>query len=197
MRGIFRVLIVALVAVIGIGTLQLGSAAAHPLSGAIFTTLPDGSAVNENVGYTDKCQVALNGGPQGLSAHHLPDGIYDVGVTDPSGKVELGKGLNAVVIANGIGTFGPTSLCVLVDDPSSYRTTPNNGGVYKVWLCVSGQLFVHHDCKTDNFKVKEVEKPPVVIEPTPTPPPTALVPPAEEAPTPKLPTRLPVSGGEP
>lgn len=206
MRGIFLFLVAALVAVIGIGTLQFGSAAAHPLSGAIFTTLPDGSVVNENVGYTDKCQVSLNGGPQGQSAHHLPDGTYDVGVTDPSGKVDLGKGLGAVVIANGIGTFGPISLCDLVDDPSPYRTTPNPGNGYKAWLCEQGELFINRSCKTDNFKVRPSALPPV--EPTPTTPPTSVVTPTPTpeigqpafttpTPEPQMPTQLPVSGGEP
>ena len=62
---------------------------AAPLSGAIFTTLPDGSVVNANVQYQSKCDVYLDGGPppgapQGAAG--LPDGSYYFQVTDPSGK---------------------------------------------------------------------------------------------------------------
>ncbi len=156
MRGKLVLLIVALAAVIGTGILTFGSATAaplsHPLPGAIFTTLPDGSVVNGNI-YEAKCDVALNGGPRSPQSHHLPDGKYDVAVTDPSGKTVLGVGEGRVTIANGSGTFGPTSLCSLVT-PSPYDTTPNNGDEYKAWLCTAGQLFVHRECKTDNFKVR-------------------------------------------
>lgn len=216
MRGIIRVLIVAIVAVIGIGTFTFDSAQAHPMSGAIFTTLPDGSVVNGNVKeYDDKCDVALNGGPSGPQSHHLPDGDYDVVVTDPSGRTKLGVGVGVVTISNGVGTFGPTSLCDLVQ-PSPYGTTPNSGGEYKAWLCVSGQLYVNNSCKTDNFKVRASASPPV--EPTPTPPleetpsptpvptpsPTPVassvgpIPPkATPTPEPRMPTAFPDSGGEP
>jgi len=148
---------------------------AHPLPGAIFTTLPDGSVVNGNI-YSAKCDVALNGGPSSQKSHHLPDGIYDVAVTDPSGKVVLGVGYAVVVLSGGRGTFGPISLCSLVL-PSPYNTTPNPGGEYKAWLCLGGQLFVNHDCKTDNFKVRlaatspPTNAPPSTPTPTPTPPP--------------------------
>ncbi len=139
-------------------------AAGPPLPGAIFTTLPDGSAVNANI-YTQKCDVSLNGGPDQPQALHLPDGTYDVAVTDPSGQTILGQGTATVTISNGEGTFGPTSLCSLVT-PSPYDTTPNPGGEYKAWLCTTGNLFVNDQCKTDNFKVGEA---------TATPSPTAVV----------------------
>jgi hypothetical protein len=35
-----------------------------PVHGAIFTTLPDGSAVNANTQYTQKIEVYLDGGPR-------------------------------------------------------------------------------------------------------------------------------------
>ncbi len=152
---------------------------AHPLPGAIFTTLPDGSVVNGNI-YSAKCDVALNGGPANPNSHHVPDGIYDVAVTDPSGKTVLGTGVGVVVISGGAGTFGPLSLCSLVL-PSPYETTPNHGGEYKAWLCLAGQLFTNHDCKTDNFKVREETTPPASPSPTPTPTPIAG---ATGAPTP-------------
>ncbi len=145
---------------------------AHSLPGAIFTTLPDGSAVNGNI-YSAKCDVALNGGPASPGSHHLPDGAYDVAVTDPSGKTALGVGATAVAISADEGTFGPISLCSLVI-PSPYETTPNHGGEYKAWLCLTGQLFVNDDCKTDNFKVRPITASPTPSPaPAPTPTPTA------------------------
>ena len=212
-RGIL-LLVAALVA---ISTFQIGSVwalpSANPLPGAIFTTLPDGSVVNGNI-YQVKCNVALNGGPLYPQAHHLPDGVYDVAVTDPSGRVVLGKGEGAVTIANGEGTFGPTSLCDLVE-PSPYRTTPNSGGEYKAWLCEAGSLFSSNSCKTDNFKVRPAAPPPVVT-PTPTPPPGVTLTPtpvvgtpwssppeptatSTPSPTsePEMPMAFPDSGGKP
>src|SRR5215469_1211052 len=61
------------------------------LSGAIFTTVSDGSAVNANQ-YSSKCAVYLNGGPgpnAPAKAAGLPDGDYYFQVTDPSGKTLL------------------------------------------------------------------------------------------------------------
>ena len=61
------------------------------LSGAIFTTLPDGSAVNFNI-YASKSDVYLDGGPPPgapSTAAGLPDGTYVFQVTDPSGKTLL------------------------------------------------------------------------------------------------------------
>lgn len=224
MRGIFFGSLLVALLLVTIGTLQASSVSAHPLPGAIFTTLPDGSVVNGNVKeYDDKCDVALNGGPFGPQSHHLPDGDYDVVVTDPSGKTVLGVGEGQVTISNGEGTFGPTSLCDLVE-PSPYDATPNHGGVYKVWLCESGELFVSRSCKTDNFKVRSLEQPPVEPTPTlpleetpiPTPPVVEVAPtpspapvassiggpiPPETAPTPspepEMPKGFPDTGGEP
>ncbi len=50
---------------------------AAALAGAIFTTTPDGSIVNENVRYEDKRDVYLDGGPPPnapATAAGLPDG---------------------------------------------------------------------------------------------------------------------------
>ena len=61
---------------------------AGQISGAIFTTLEDGSRVNANH-YADKMDVYLNGGPgpnAPRTAAGLPDGYYYFQVTDPSGK---------------------------------------------------------------------------------------------------------------
>ncbi|RJP35899.1 MAG: hypothetical protein C4547_08470 [Phycisphaerales bacterium] len=64
-------------------------AAAPPLPGAIFTTTEDGAIVNENVRYTAKEEVYLDGGPgpnAPSGAAGLPEGDYYFQVTDPSGK---------------------------------------------------------------------------------------------------------------
>ena len=61
------------------------------LSGAIFTTLADGSRVNANI-YAAKTDVYLDGGPGDgapQNAAALPDGDYYFQVTDPSGRVLL------------------------------------------------------------------------------------------------------------
>jgi hypothetical protein len=67
---------------------------AAPLSGAIFTTTPNGGIVNENVHYNAKIEVYLDGGPgpnAPQTAAGLPDGDYVFQVTDPSGKVLLSE----------------------------------------------------------------------------------------------------------
>lgn len=58
------------------------------MSGAIFTTLPDGTRVNANI-YPSKEDVYLDGGPgpqAPVTAAGLPEGDYYFQVTDPSGK---------------------------------------------------------------------------------------------------------------
>jgi len=84
--------------------------------------------VNGNI-YTAKCDVALNGGPSGQQSHHLPDGVYDVAVTAPSGNITdpdspsvLGKGYGVVVINNGEGLL--VNLSMRFVSPSPYDTTP-------------------------------------------------------------------------
>src|SRR5258706_609032 len=68
-----------------VGVVSIAQAAG--VSGAIFTTTANGSAVNANQ-YDSKCAVYLDGGP-GLhapaKAAGLPDGEYYFQVTDPSG----------------------------------------------------------------------------------------------------------------
>src|SRR5215204_7613864 len=61
---------------------------ASPPSGAIFTTVADGSEVNFNI-YPSKEAVYLDGGPgpgAPQTAAGLDDGRYVFQVTDPSGK---------------------------------------------------------------------------------------------------------------
>jgi hypothetical protein len=131
--------------------LLLCSSPAHAqVSGAIFTTLPDGSAVNFNI-YPSKDSVYLDGGPPPgapQTAAGLPNGTYVFQVTDPSGKALLSQDIancRQFTVANGIITgvvnvgacthktgldidHGATTVQLM-----PYLDTPNNGGEYKAW----------------------------------------------------------------
>ena len=158
--------------------------ASNNFFGAIYTSLNDGSAVNQNL-YDAKPAVYLNGGPQNLNGSGLPDGTYYFQVTNPSGSVLLSTDPAAcrqLNVANGVvsGAAGPCPHANGVFNPSNNSTpvqlspfldTPNNGGEYKVWLIrqtsttsivgdpVTSAIlsFQSKDAKTDNFKVKEEE----------------------------------------
>jgi hypothetical protein len=136
-------------------TVAVSGAQAAPtpsLSGAIFTTVADGSEVNFNI-YPSKDAVYLDGGPgpgapQGAAG--LPDGSYVFQVTIPSGKTLLSTdpaGCRQFTVLNGIinsvqpaidfgcahvtGTdidHGATTVQLM-----PYLDTTNNGGEYKVW----------------------------------------------------------------
>lgn len=154
------------------------------LSGAIFTTDSTGNPVNLNI-YDSKEDVYLNGGP-GQSAPPdaagLPAGDYYFQVTDPSGKELLSSDTigcrqftvddSGVITAVGGGScaheFGTsTEDGGLTVQLFPYDDTPNNGGVYKVWVTPVDLYnadmdepgnsfgFVPRYSKTDNFKVKE------------------------------------------
>ncbi len=153
-----------------------------PLSGAIFTTDVTGVPVNLNI-YDNKEDVYLNGGP-GLnapdSAAGLPAGTYAYQVTDPSGKVLLSTDAVAcrqfTVDASGvIQSVAASGACAHATGSDGedlgitvqlfpYADTPNNGGVYKVWVSPVELLdcdapgnkncFVPRYSKTDNFKVR-------------------------------------------
>src|SRR3990172_2068984 len=85
-----------------------GDTSGGPLSGAIFTTTPDGSIVNENVRYDSKKEVYLDGGPgpnAPQTAAGLPNGDYVFQVTDPPGKVLLSQDASrcrVFRVANGV-----------------------------------------------------------------------------------------------
>ena len=116
--------------------------AAAQFSGAIHTTVPDGTTVNGNL-YASKGQVYFSGGPQNLKANGLPDGRYYFQVTDPSGAVLLSNDpaeCRQVVVSGGkiAGAFDPVTLSLEPAgtqlDPadcehSSSVTNPNNGAV--------------------------------------------------------------------
>jgi hypothetical protein len=144
-------LVAASVAVL-IGAFGLAApvAQAHAPSGAIFTTLPDGSEVNFNI-YDAKEDVYLDGGP-GIGAPQtaagLDDGTYVFQVTDPSGKVLLSTDPARCrqfvvvdgVIANVVDTDCEHVTGLDVDHGATtvqlmpYLDTPNPGGEYKVWV---------------------------------------------------------------
>jgi len=119
-------------------------------SGAIFTTLADGSEVNLNQ-FPDKEAVYLDGGPgpgAPQTAAGLDDGTYVFMVTDPSGKVLLSTDqaqcrrfvVSGGIIVGVVATGGCEHLTGLDVDHGAttvqlfpYSDTPNPGGVYKVW----------------------------------------------------------------
>ncbi len=154
------------------------------LSGATFTTLPDGSAVNANI-YDSKDDVYLDGGP-GLNAPSkaasLPAGDYYFMVTDPSGRTLLSTDViearRFTVDENGLVVAASAHLTGIDADHGAltvqlmpYLDTPNNGGEYKMWITPVDRYtgsdagaakhgFVPRYSKTDNFKVREVVTPP-------------------------------------
>lgn len=164
--------------------------ASSELSGAVFTTLPDGSAVNHNI-YDSKDDVYLDGGP-GLNAPStsaaLPAGDYYFQVTDPSGKVLLStdaiQARMLTIDENGLVVSASAHVTGIDADHDAvtvqlmpYLDTPNNGGEYKVWITPVAEYtgvdgrgakhgFVPRHSKTDNFKVREL-----VVEPPPPPAP--------------------------
>jgi hypothetical protein len=136
-------------AVVGLLPGQAIAAGGAP-SGAIFTTLPDGSEVNFNQ-YASKDLVYLDGGPgpgAPATAAGLDDGTYVFQVTDPSGKTLLSTDAarcREFTVVNGLITgVVPAGGCEHVTGTDvdhnattvqllPYDDTPNPGGVYKVW----------------------------------------------------------------
>jgi hypothetical protein len=143
-------------------------------SGAIFTTNYNGTFVNGNV-YDFQDDVYLNGGPQAnkrCGAAGLPDGLYVFQVTDPSGKEVLSTDLPAerqVRVLGGVIIDDPVTAHQLLPGQCNgftvqlapYRTTPNPGGEYKVWMTPVDEYgnyeFTPSNSKTDNFKVVSPE----------------------------------------
>jgi len=134
-------------------------------SGAIFTTVFDGSEVNFNI-YQAKEDVYLDGGPgpgAPQTAAGLDDGVYVFQVTDPSGKTLLSTDpveCRQFTIANGIITSTDPSTCphTTGDDVDNnaltiqlvpFDDTPNNGGEYKVWVT----LLANYACANDLTKI--------------------------------------------
>jgi len=152
-------------------TLAFASAPARAqLSGAIFTTLADGTAVNHNI-YDSRQAVYLNGGPQNMNDAGLPVGIYYFQVTNPNGDVLLStdlaiyrkllvaynanhKGVVSGAVAPGSppykqhtnGTYNPANGSTPVQ-LYPFDFTPNPGGEYKAWLIPEGKATVDSDGK--------------------------------------------------
>lgn len=135
---------------VGAALLVPTTASAHAPSGAIFTTLADGSEVNFNH-YPSKQDVYLDGGPgpgAPQTAAGLDDGTYVFQVTDPSGKVLLSTDparCRQFTVADGVISGVVDTDCEHVTGSDvdhgattvqlfPYLDTPNNGGVYKVWV---------------------------------------------------------------
>jgi hypothetical protein len=143
--------LLALAAAFLVATSLTGHASAHAPSGAIFTTLADGSEVNLNQ-FPDKESVYLDGGPgpgAPQDAAGLDDGTYVFQVTDPSGKTLLSTDLarcRQFIASGGVITAVVDNDCEHVtgndiDHPPAktvqlvpFSLTPNPGGVFKVWV---------------------------------------------------------------
>jgi hypothetical protein len=144
-------------------------------SGAIFTTLGDGSAVNANH-FESKCAVHLDGGPGPNAPAHaagLPNGDYYFQVTDASGRHLLStdpvsnrrfRVANGVIVAytgtgglvhpTGIDRDHPELGAVTIrlantSCPADFLDSPNAGGVYKVWATPVND-FVGNPAQVDN-----------------------------------------------
>ncbi len=148
---------------------------AHAIRGAIYTSTAGGTTVNGN-NYTSKDLVYLNGGPNNANCNSgaLPDGTYYFQVTDPSGATLLSTDLityRQFTVATNVITATSTHPMVPNSGPCGgisillmpYGDTPNNGGVYKVWITRTGDYdaglsgnfgFVAGHTKTDNFRVQ-------------------------------------------
>jgi hypothetical protein len=127
-----------------------GVVMAHAPSGAIFTTVADGSEVNFNI-YPSKDAVYLDGGPGIGAPQHaagLDDGTYVFQVTEPSGKTLLSTDFakcRQFVVADGIITGVVVTGCqhltgfdvdhgAVTVQLMPYLDTPNPGGEYKAWV---------------------------------------------------------------
>lgn len=150
----------------------------QPVRGAIFTTDPEGEAVNQNH-FAFKEDVHLNGGPRHGNAPRLsPDGAWYYQVTDPGCQVLLAGPAGDDV---DVPYTGPESGKVItVEDGfftdlmqlAPFNDTPNPGGVYKVWATPAEYYdesmtapggcfgFVPRFSKMDTFKVDREMIPP-------------------------------------
>jgi hypothetical protein len=131
----------------------IASAGGAP-TGAIFTTVANGSEVNYNI-YAAKEDVYLDGGPgpgAPQTAAGLDNGTYVFQVTDPSGKTLLSTDAaqcreftvnNGIIVGDGVSgcahvtgadiDHGATTVQLM-----PYLDTPNPGGEYKVWATLVG-----------------------------------------------------------
>jgi hypothetical protein len=144
-----------------VGGFAASPAPAQKVTGAIFTTAYNGPIVNANLS-DSKCDVYLDGGPGPNAppkAAGLPAGEYCFQVTDPSGnallsadpvanrKFRVANGAIVEYLGDGVSTPHPTGYDLDHGDKGAitiglanltcstdYLTSPNEGGVYKVWV---------------------------------------------------------------
>ncbi len=150
-----------------------------PVTGAIWTSDPNGERVNGNL-YANARKVYLAGGPHKEGAAGLPDGIYYFQVTDPAGKQLLSKDddwkrrfnvTDGYIYSIDGGTHkwndDTTRGDGIVVQLWPFICTPSKGGVYKVWVTREDHYdppdgcfgFIPSLSKTDNFKVRLDEVP--------------------------------------
>lgn len=167
---LFSVLLAAIVA---------GSAAAS-LTGAVWTSVVDGSAVDHNI-YAAKQDVYLNGGPNLLTGRGwIPPGNYYFQVTDPPGHTLLSTdaiGCRRFNVApNGIVTYIPEGTCSSPHNTGADSQTGSTtiqlmpydnsrNGEYKMWVTRVADYnpadshsrfgFIPYNSKTDNFRVRQ------------------------------------------
>jgi hypothetical protein len=154
------------------------------LSGAIYSTTKDGTAVNKNI-FGSIRDVYVSGGPQNLNASGLPNGTFYFQVTDPSGKTLLstdnadcrqlnvtGGRVSGAAPAAGLcahvnGTFNPANGTLPVQ-LAPFSSSPNKGNEYKVWIVPVGSAtisgsdpkvlnFTKSNSATDDFKAQAEE----------------------------------------
>lgn len=173
-RTYFRWMIMAAAAALPL-TVAVPAASAAAPSGAIFTTVADGSEVNFNI-YPSKDAVYLDGGPgpgAPQTAAGLDDGVYVFQVTDPSGKTLLSTDPAAcrqfTVSAGIIVSTAPSpAACahvtgVDVDHGATtvqlmpYSDTPNPGGEYKVWVTMVSDYACNSDLSQVDCAVKHTK----------------------------------------
>src|ERR1043165_1915225 len=133
-----------------LGDTESTSTSISDLTGAVFTTTPDGGRVDANI-YASKDDVYLDGGPGNQAppkAAALPDGDYYFQVTDPSGKVLLSSDAiecREFHVSAGLITAVGAAACshktgidqdhgAITVQLMPYEDTPNPGGEYKAWV---------------------------------------------------------------
>ncbi len=139
------------------------ASATAQLSGAIWTTDPQGVEVNGNL-YANPRDVYLVGGPHKAGASGLSMGWYYFQVTDPSGTLlstDLAEYRKFFVNSEGRITLAVNHRLKNVNGKGIVQLWPfaysaKNGGEYKVWVTTEDSYtqfgFISSLCKTDNFK---------------------------------------------
>lgn len=163
-----------LTALSAVGSVAVVSGSAGAASGATFTTDKFGQAVNANQ-YRDKCDVYLNGGPDGAK---LSNGTWFFAILRPGGQSNPeGAGLlsndaranRTFSVSSGVVSYSgthPTSIdrtngeklidaCIPAATAQGYADTPNPGGVYIAAICANVPNPRPSDCKYDAFKVNK------------------------------------------